>query len=200
MASHHGQITHSVEQVYAEALVEMAEETGELDSIHDEVNQLAELIRGNADLGKLLASRLLSETERRGCIERIFKGRVSDLLYRFIQIVSTKSRLADLSGILSAFGDLVKARQGIVEVNAYVATPMDQAHAQRIAEQLGKALDCQVVLKHNVDPSLIGGLKLRVGDRLVDGSVAAQLRRLKEKIIAGGQERAREDLNSLMGE
>ena len=185
------QVTQSVAWIYAAALLDLAEQGRQRDEVRAELDEVADLLGDAPDLALLLASRVLATSERRGCLERIFKGRISDLSYRFLQVVNNKDRLADLAGIVRAFGQLVDEQRGLIDVDAYVATPMDEPQTRRLAAGLGAVLEREVTLHQHTDPYLIGGLKLRVGDRLIDASIAAQLRRIRERIIAAGREQAR---------
>ena len=185
------QQSNSVERVYAEAIFQMAQESGRLAETVEELEQLEELLAAEPGAIRLFASKVLSTEERAGSLERVFKGKVSDLLYRFLSVVNQKDRMGDLPGILRAFSALYDEREGVVEVDAYLAQRMDDAEAAGIAERIGQVLGRKVVLHQYVDPSLVGGLKLRIGDEVIDGSVTAQLRILREKMITSGQEKAR---------
>lgn len=185
------QVTQSVEWVYAEALLDLIADAEQRDALREEMDQIGQLLEDSQDLTTLLASRVLSTAERRECLTRIFEGKISDLIFRFLQVVNKKDRLVDLPGIIRAFGRLVDQQRGLIDVDAYLAKPMDQAQADRVAEALGTVLKGQVVLHQHVDESLIGGIKLRVGDRLIDGSVATQLRLLKQRMIERGRQAAR---------
>jgi len=200
LAQENPDVTQSVEWVYATAMLDLAEQAGQRDDIRSEMDQIAELLGAEPVLAKLLASRVLSTADRRGCIERVFAGKVNDLSYRFLQVVNDKDRLGDLAGIIRAFGRLVDERRGLVEVDAYVASPMDEAQARRVADGLGASLGGEVLLRQHVDERLIGGLKLRVGDRLIDASVATHLRRMKEKIVAVGRDHAQSGLDATIQE
>jgi F-type H+-transporting ATPase subunit delta len=185
------QVVQSVDLVYAEALLDLTGDAEQRDAIREEMDQIGQLLEDSQDLTTLLASRVLSTSERRQCLQRIFEGKISDLVYRFLQVVNNKDRLVDLPGIIRALGRLVDQQRGLIDVDAYLAKPMDQAQADRIAEGLGSVLAGTVVLHQHVDESLIGGIKLRVGDRLIDGSVATQLRLMKQRMIERGRAAAR---------
>jgi F-type H+-transporting ATPase subunit delta len=176
---------------YAAALVEMAEESGAAVEIGAEVRQLAELLETQPQLRVLMASPALSSEDRRGMLQRVFQGRVSDTTYRFLQVLSGKNRLAQLPAVLDAYQSLLDERRGIVEVDAYVARPMDAAQKDQVARRVGEVLKREVVLHQYVNPELIGGLVLRVGDQLIDGSVSTQLKNLRQKLIEAGRTRAR---------
>ena len=187
----------AVERTYAQVLLELADEAGVLDEIADESQQLEELIRTDIDLRRLLESKVLAVAERSGVLENIFHGRIHDLLYRFIQVVNQKDRLDELGRVMLAFAKLLDEKRGLIEVDAYVASRLDEGLAQQVASRIGQAFDSTAIVHQYVDPSLIGGLKIRVADRLIDGSVVAQLRRIQEKIITSGREKAREQVAAM---
>lgn len=184
------QKTDSVSRVYAQALLELAQAKGEVDSVAEEAGGLMALL-GDADLKRLLYGRALSSAQRGGVVEQLFKGKVSDVLYRFIQVVNRKERLSALPGILSAFLSRVSEARGELDVDVYVAEALAGDAGQAVADSIGGAMGKKVQLREHVDPELIGGLKVRVGDRLIDGSVATQLRIMRRKLVEAGRERAR---------
>ncbi len=181
----------SVGRLYAQALMELSIEQQQLDAVADELKDLCGLVESDADLRRLITNPILGSGQRAGMLQRLFEGRVSDLLYRFLQTINRKNRLAALPAIGSAFVKLLAAHRNEIEVEAYVASPMDAGTADRVAAGLGSTLGKQVTLTQHVDPSLIGGLKLRIGDRLLDASVQSQLRSIQQQLIAVGREIAR---------
>ena len=181
----------NVSRVYADALLQMGVEAGKLDALADEADQLVDLLAAQPDLRRLLTSPLLGIDERRETIERVFEGRVDETLYRFLQVVNAKGRGDAIGRILHSFQQQVAEHRGIVEVDAHVAHRLSPAQAAEVAQRLGRALDREVVLHQYVDPSLIGGLKLRVGDQLLDASVATQLRLLRASLADTGREAGR---------
>lgn len=192
MSNQSGQRTNPVNRAYAQALFEMAEEQGALDQTADEMDQIGELLHSEPGLARLLESPSLSTSSRSGAIERVFKDRVSDTVYRFLQVLNQKGRTNALRGIVQAFSDLIGERRGIVEVDAFVPERLEPSQANEVAQRIGQILGRQVVLHQYVDPELIGGLKLRVGDRMIDGSVATQLHRMRRNLTDRGRQKARQ--------
>ncbi|MEO0515068.1 MAG: ATP synthase F1 subunit delta [Planctomycetota bacterium] len=181
----------SVGRLYAQALMELSLEQQQLDTVAQELKDLCELVESDADLRRLITNPILGGSQRSEMLQRLFEGRISDLLYRFLQTINRKNRLAALPAIGSAFVTLLAAHRNEIEVEAHVASPMDAGTADRVAAGLGSTLGKQVTLTQHVDPSLIGGLKLRIGDRLLDASVQSQLRSIEQQLIAVGREKAR---------
>ena len=177
--------------VYARSLYELADAAGGLDKIsevHEELNGVVELARANASFEEFLGSPIIGQGRRREALRAIFDGKISDLLLRFILVANSKGRLGHIGQIAEAFDAHVQEAQGRVEVGVITASADDasaellEAAKLRIKSVLGK----EPVLHHTTDSSMIGGVKLQIGDELVDGSVATRLRRMKEEIIGNG--------------
>ena len=184
--------TNAVDRAYAQALFEMGQDHDELEALADEVEELGELVASQPDLRRLIATPAIAARKRVGMIERLFKDRVSPTMYKFLHVVNQKQRLSSLPGIVQAFGELMTDHRGLVEVDIFVAERLDEEQAKEVGEGIGKVLGREVVLHQYVDPELIGGLKIRVGDKLVDGSVANQLKLLRQRLGRVGRERARQ--------
>lgn len=176
--------TDAVGRVYAQSLLELARESGQVEAVGEEVAGLLPMLEPGGDLDQLMTNPAIGAEERSQIVKRVFAGRVSDLLYRFLQVVGGKGRLDHLGQIASGYLLAVAEDRGEVEVDAFVATAMDDATAGKVADQIGTSLGKKVSLRQHVDESLIGGLKIRIGDRLIDASVANQLRNMKNKMIA----------------
>ncbi len=174
--------TSALDRIYARSLLALAQESGQLDAIEAQCVELSRWLNEHPQAMSLLSNQMLGVAERAGTVERLFRGRVSDLLLRFLLVMNRKGRLDRLQGVLDAFGHELLAIRGIVEVEAHVATPLDPSQAQAVAQRLSATLGREVLLHQKLDPELIGGIKLRIGDRLVDGSVAAQLRQLRNRL------------------
>ena len=91
------------------------------------------------------------------------------------------------AGIAAAFEQVYEKHQGIQAVTVYVPSKLDSAEADRIAQGLGAKLNKKVKLQQEVDPELIGGIKIRIGDNVIDGSVQAQLRLIRQDLLQAGR-------------
>ena len=179
--------TDRIGRVYAEALIELAREQGVVDSLADEVEHLLPLVSEGGELNRLLTNPAIGDSERSKIVERVFKGKVSDLLYKMMCVLSDKGRLGSLSQVAAGYLLAVSDARGHIDVQAFIASELDSDAAKKVADQIGQALGKTVTLTQKVDPSLIGGLKIKVGDQLIDASVASQLRSMKNKMIAAGR-------------
>jgi len=179
--------TDTVGRVYAEALLELANEHGVVDELAEQFQSLMPTIAAGGELHRLLSNPAIGDQERGQIVQRVFEGKVHDLLYKMLRVLGDKGRLSSLPEVASGYLLAVADARGQVDVQAFVATELDSAAAKQVADQIGQALGKTVSLSQRVDPALIGGMKIKVGDRLIDASVASQLRNMKNKMVAAGR-------------
>lgn len=179
--------TDTVGRVYAEALLELCNEQGVVDAVAEDVQQLLPVVANGSELHRLLTNPAIGDSERGAIIQRVFEGKVHELLYKMMRVLGDKRRLGSLPEVAAGYLLAVAEQRGQVEVVAYVASELEAGESIRVAEQIGTALGKTVTLTQKVDPSLIGGLKIKIGDQLIDASVASQLRNMKSKMIAAGR-------------
>lgn len=175
-------------RVYASALFETAETTGGQDAIEStlsELEDILELARENATFGEFLSSQILGAEQRSSSLNAIFSGRASDHVVRFLQVLNEKGRLGHLGAVVSAYDELVQAKFGRVEVDVFTATPAEQSDLEGLKARLRDALGKEPVLHAYTEEEMIGGLKLRIGDELIDASVATQLRNVRRDLDTG---------------
>ena len=188
-------------EIYARSLFELAEAKGDraqIESCAGELEDVLELARGNPRFSEFLASRVLPVAERSISLERIFKGRVSDLVLRFLQILNEKGRLSRLPSIVEAYDALVQEKFGRVEVDVYTASPISPEDLRTIRDQLQRVLGKEPVIRPYTENGMLGGVKLQIGDRLIDGSLATRLRKLRDQLANEGSAALRAKIQGLM--
>jgi len=176
-------------EIYARSLFELAEAKGgraTIESTLAELEDILELARADARFNEFLASRILPVAKRSASLEKILKGKASDLTLRFLQVVNEKGRLAHLPPIVSAFDHLVQEKFGRVEVDVYTAAPISPDELRIIRDRLQAAIGKEPIMHPYTDESMIGGIRLQIGDKLVDGSLSTRLRKLKDQLATGG--------------
>lgn len=185
----------AVARVYAQSLLELADAAGGDEKIVEtggELSVIAEMIRDDAEVAEFLRSPIVDSEKRAESLRRIFEGRVSDLVLRFMLVLNGKGRLGEFGSMVSGYDQLVNERMGRVEVDVMTvdgALAPDQLAL--LGEKVKAKLGQEPVFHQYADESLIGGLVLRVGDQLIDGSVRGQLRRMREELLAAGSTRVR---------
>lgn len=187
--------------VYATSLLDLADQAGGEDKIlevADELEQIVELARSGRNFGEFLSSPIVDAKQRGESIRRIFSDNVTDLTLRFLLVLNEKGRLGHLEPITVAYDRLVQERFGRVEVNVYTPAPLGEAQLESIRNRVRDALGREPVLHPYTDPMMIGGLKLRIGDQLIDGSVAGQLRRIRHNLLTEGTNTLRDRINRII--
>jgi len=179
----------AVAQAYAQSLFELAEADGGRDRVEEvlgELEDILELARADAAFSEFLSSRVIPSSKRHESIKNMLRGRATDLTVRFLLLLNKKGRLANLPAIAAAYDALVQGRFGRVEVDLYTATPVDASVLNQVRERLQRALEKDVVVHPYTDPRMLGGVRIRLGDELIDASVATQLRRFRERLGTTG--------------
>ena len=183
-------------KVYAKSLFELAQEQGgqpNAESILGELEDIIEMARNDRAFSELLASRLIDSGKRDASLERIFANKVSPLTLNFLRQINRKGRLANLSQIANAMDALVQDQFGRIEVDVFTATPIGAGELESVRRQLSETLGKDVVMHPYIDSSMLGGIKLRMGDQLIDASIQAQLRKMRDNLLdtGGAQVRGR---------
>lgn len=176
-------------RVYARSLFELADEAGgraHAEEILGELEDVLELARRDRAFSEFLSTRVIASKGRDASLVSIFSGRVSDLTLRFIRLLNRKGRLGRLPSVVSAFESLVQEAFGRVEVDLFTAEPIDEPTRASFRETLSRRLGKDVILHSYTEPAMLGGVKLRIGDQLVDDSLATQLSRMRDRLTIDG--------------
>ncbi|MEM8963609.1 MAG: ATP synthase F1 subunit delta [Acidobacteriota bacterium] len=164
--------------IYSRALLDLAHRQGKTTELLDELRQVAALSADNEAFAQLL-SPLVESTQRRDSLERLFRGKLSDLTVDALQVINDKERLNLLPTIVEVLRREVLAASG--RVDATVRTAVELSDALRadleraVARYTGHEADLEII----VDPSLIGGFVLQIGDEKIDASVRRRINELR---------------------
>ncbi len=179
-------------RVYARSLYWLAAERGATADLLDELAGLARLLEERPDLAAFFASPLARSESRQGVIEKAFRGRVSDLLVDALQVMNRKGRLSLLPAVAEVYRDEVRRASGLVDVRVTSAVPLGSGLTERLRAAADRLTGKKCHLIEEVDPSLLGGMVLRIDDHKLDYSVARDL----EKLSAALAERASKEILS----
>ncbi len=172
-----------VANVYAKALLGAARNAGQLAAVVEEFDDLlAEVLDKFPKLETVLVSALVSVREKYGVIDRTLGGRASALMIAFLKVVARHGRLDCLRAIHHQTHVMYDKMRKRVRVELTTATPVETAEVRRIMDGLREKLDGEPVLEQHIDPELIGGAVIRVGDVVYDGSIANQLKLLRQRM------------------
>ena len=166
---------------YAGALYALAEESGIIDVVVKDMNGVAELVSSNHDMRLLVESPAITWAEQTKAVTAVLeKGGADALTVKFVGTVASNGRLHALSRIISAFLAEHARRRGEVSAEVISAIEMDDARRACVEQAVSKlAGSDKLSLSMRVDPSLIGGLVVRIGSRMIDTSIRTKLNRLE---------------------
>jgi F-type H+-transporting ATPase subunit delta len=168
---------------FADAAFEIALRDGTVETWRKELDAAAELAASD-DLQRVLANPAIPLDQRMAVAEKVFAS-LSRPVLNLVLLLLKRGRIEQLPRVAAEFRRLDDKRNNIVHAIATGATPLDDAELRAITARLEQMSGSQVALETAVDPDLIGGVVVRIGDRLIDGSVRGRLERLRNQLAAG---------------
>lgn len=165
---------------YATALYDLADEAKQLDTVAADLARLRSMIEESDELRRLIASPLVSRGQLAKAMDALVEqAGLGELTRRFVRTVATNRRLFALRPIIEAFSRMLADRRGELTAEVTSAKPLTPQQAEAVNSALRGAVGRKVSMDLKVDPRLLGGLKVKVGSRLVDASLASKLQRLQ---------------------
>jgi len=172
---------------YARALAEVAAEGGELERVQADLDAFAGLLGERRDLAQLFASPNVPKAAAAATADRVAEAMaLAPLARRFLRLVALAGRLPVLPDILRAFAGMVDERLGRLRAEVTSAAPLPEAQLAGLRARLAEITGKQVCLTVRQDPLILGGLVTRIGSQVYDGSLRAQLARLREMLVQSG--------------
>jgi len=173
--------------VYAQALINEAQKQNVLAEVSEDIHGLAQLLRDNKAFLAFTQALTIGEEERLASLQKIFgDGRVHPLVLNALKSISRRDRMMFLPGFVQAYDGILKKMSGHIEAELTSATELPADTLNRISETVGRTMGKKVDMKVKIDPKLIGGVMLLIGDTLMDASVATQLNKMEVQLKRGG--------------
>lgn len=167
---------------YAQTLLELAWEQNFAVDIGKEIEGLGQILKAEPNFRLYLADPAIGAEERTAALDRIFRGRVSTLVFNFIGVLNVHGRLGLLSEIVPAYSELLDEKLGNVDVEVTSAQRLSGEEIEQVRTRINTALSKNSIIRQRVDESIIGGLIIRVGDRVIDSSVKQQLESIRKQL------------------
>lgn len=175
----------SIARRYAGALYEEAEQAQRTAQVDADVDMIRASLDGSRELVRFFGSPVIPRAKKLEVVEALFDGRVEPLTLRFLRLLVEKRREDLFPEVIRAYRGLRDERLGLVEAQARVALPLDEAEKQSLTRSLEALTGKRVRLQLTHDASLLGGMVVRVGDMVYDGSVRNKLMGLRERLMNG---------------
>ena len=172
-----------IARVYADALFEVAKEHKELDEIHDQLGQFAEALNDSRDMRTFFFSPYFSSTEKREAIRDAVSD-ASEEFVNFLELLAEKHRMPAIFLIRRRFDELWAEAKKRLEVTLTSAVKLDKKVVKQVRKEVERQTDREIDLETEVDPSILGGLVLRVGNRVLDASLKSKLEKLRKEVAS----------------
>jgi F-type H+-transporting ATPase subunit delta len=171
---------------YAEAAFELATRDGTLDAWRDDLDLAARLV-GDEQVAGIVGSPARPIVERRALLDRLLRDRVAQPVANLARLLTERGRVELLPAVATEYRRLLNRRHGVVDAVVTSAAPLSADETTAVKRRVEAMSGTAVELSSVVDASLIGGLTIRVGDRLLDASVRGRLERLRDQLVAGAR-------------
>ncbi len=169
---------------YAEALLGVAGERNAIEPIRRELEELVALVEATPVLRDLLARPDVDPEQKEQVISVALGERFSEAVVSMLLVLLRHQRGEDLPAVGEVYEELADEAEGIVRAEARAAVPLTQEEQKRLASALARMTGKRVILQTHVDPSVLAGVTVQVGGRLIDGSAAGRLARMREELLA----------------
>jgi ATP synthase F1 delta subunit len=170
-----------VAQVYARALFEVASERQVLDTVKDQLSQFAEALAGSRELEVFFFSPYFSTAEKKSGLSRAVVG-ADRTLMGFLETLIESKRMPEIFRIRESYNQLWDVEMKVLPVEVTTAVPLDEATVASIGERIGSGTGNRIQLTSVVDPEVLGGIVLRVGNVVLDASIRSRLNQLRKQI------------------
>lgn len=176
-----------VAERYARALFELAHQLGKDAVIEEDLCAFSEAVRVSADVRRFLLNPYVKVDQKKRFLASVWlkegDKQAAQVLTGFVSILIDKGRIALIHEVADAYKKIADASQGEGHAEVWTAAPLEGDAEERIRKQVERFSGCKITLKKHLDPSLMGGAVLKFRNKVFDGSVAGQLRRIKQELL-----------------
>lgn len=176
-------IEKAVARRYARGLFDVAREQNQVDEVASDLQEVVATLRQEPELQRLLERQRVSTRSKKDLLSKLWQERVCRLVYCFLELLIDKHRERYLEAILEVYLDLVRDLKNITVAEIRTAFPLDPQREAALQQALEVMTGKKIELRLNVDPELIGGIIIKIGDRVYDGSVKKRLQALGARFV-----------------
>ena len=180
-------IEHTVARRYAASLLVVADQAHIVEEIEPQLTAISQAYSKDDLFRKLMNNPRIERNEKKRIMRKLFEGKVNRLLMSFIEIIIEKGRFNLITVITQKFDELDDALKGVVKVQVKTFMPLNQNEKDKLQSKLVQVTGKKISLKELVDKSVLGGLWVKIGDTLIDGTVKGRFEHLKENLAVVGR-------------
>ncbi len=172
-----------IARVYADALFEAAEDKDSIDDVHEQLGQFADAMNESHDMRVFFFSPYFSSAEKREALSESISG-ANDELRNFLELLAEKHRMPAIFRIRARYDDLWAKANKRLEVTLTSAIELDDKVVKQVGSEIERQTERTIDLSNEVDPDILGGLILRVGNRVLDASLRSKLEKLRKEVAS----------------
>ncbi|MBN1533912.1 MAG: ATP synthase F1 subunit delta [Spirochaetes bacterium] len=174
---------NDISRVYALSLVEVGQGKNVLPDLEEEMKFLSDLFTSDRDVRQYLISPAFSKESKREFVKKVFTGKLSDYVTNLLNVLIENDRQEFIPKIYEAMTELIDETQNRLHVSVTTTSEMDASLKESIVEILSKKFNKQIVLKEKIDESIMGGIIIRIGDTVIDGSLVKDLKNIRKNLL-----------------
>jgi F-type H+-transporting ATPase subunit delta len=167
---------------YATALFNSALKSGLVDDVHEEMTTLKNVLEENITFFNFLLSPQIRTENKQELIDATLKGSASDLFVRFLHLLVEKKRMPFIKDITEEYHHLYEKHKGVIEARVITAVPLDETTERKVIDKLQAETKKEIRVVSVVDPGIIGGMIIKLEDRIIDGSIRFRLEKLRREL------------------
>jgi F-type H+-transporting ATPase subunit delta len=169
---------------YAVALLDVAVEGNFLETVTEDLQKIQEVLAGSRQLVMALKSPLINVDLKSRIFEEIFSKEISEKTMLFIKLLAHKKRANLLGGVITEFNALIDERKGVINADVKSAVKLSDEQAKELVNGLSVRTGKKIRARMSLDESLIGGVMVKIGDTILDGSISHQLQMFRNSLVA----------------
>lgn len=167
---------------YAGALLTSAKAAGVLVEVAESYAAVLDLMASNKDLGIFLHSPQVRTEEKKELLGKVLGGRIEPVLLNFFSLLIDKNRIENVGDIGEEFADQVEKDQGVIRAKVVTAVELPDDLAEQLSARLARLTGARIILEKKIDPAVIGGVCVTMGDQILDGTVRSNLDALRKNL------------------
>lgn len=175
---------NEVARVYAGALLEIGKENNILQQIEEELGALGQLLREDAEFRVYCKTPGISKESKKSFVDKVFQGKFSDVIVNFLKVLVDNGRLTDLDSIHQTFLEFLDVESRRLRVLITGSSKLDEAMVAKIKAALTAKYKKDIIIEEKVDSSILGGVVIKIGDLIIDGSLVKDLNNIRRNLLS----------------
>lgn len=168
---------------YATALIELGEQNNQLDLYYSDLELINATLQSNDDLSRFLSHPTIVVNEKKEIIDKIFRNHISSNILNTVKLLLDRNRLFIFPSIVNHYKEFLFKKRNILIAEVYTAIEIEQEVKDRVKNQLEKLFNKNINLEHAVKPEILAGMVVKIGDKVIDGSIKSKFETMKRKMI-----------------